>query len=110
MIVTILSAALAHPLTEPGGLPLPPAVVSTVAVCAVVAAARVSPGKPLPADAVTPAPVDDRLSPAQAATRAVALALFALAIAAGRLGNPDEVNNIAPSLVVGFAWPVLVAA
>ena len=47
------------------------------------------------------------LSAFQIAVRVVAVALLALSIAAGRLGEDDELENLAPALVVGVAWPLL---
>jgi hypothetical protein len=44
----------------------------------------------------------------QIATRAAAVAVLALAMAAGRLGVDDQLENLAPALVIGTAWPVLV--
>jgi hypothetical protein len=46
----------------------------------------------------------------QLVPRFVGVALLALAIAAGRLGVDDELENLAPALVVGSAWPLLVVA
>lgn len=105
---------LAHPLTEPGGLPLPPAVVATLALCVVAAVWRV----PVPLGPVDPAavtarvahPREDRLSSTMLATRVLGVALLALAIAAGRLGDDRELRNIAPVLVAGAGWPLLVLA
>jgi len=152
-----LPVTLAHPLTEPGALPVPPAVVGTLAVCTIMAAARVGgrgraatatvpvarepetatappdqataspdPATALPDQATVPPnqataspdpatapPAEaavDRLSPARLVTRAVSLALFVLAIVAGRIGVPETVDNLAPVLVVGFAWPALILA
>lgn len=110
MIDSILPV-LAHPLTEPGGLPVPPAVVGTVALCAVAAVARVGRDDPHSAMPAQPAAApSERLSPAMVVTRVLCLLLFVLAIAAGRVGSTEELENIAPSLIVGFAWPVLVIA
>lgn len=50
------------------------------------------------------------LSPAQWAGRAVAIALLALAVLAGRTGSSNQLRNIAPALVVGAGWPLLVLA
>jgi hypothetical protein len=41
-------------------------------------------------------------------TRAAAVALLALAVVAGRLGVDDELDNLAPALIVGAGWPLLV--
>ncbi len=50
------------------------------------------------------------LSRPQLAVRAVSVVLLALAVAAGRLGVDDELENLAPALVVGAGWPLLVLA
>lgn len=105
---------LAHPLTEPGGLPVPPAVVATVALCALAAIWRVPvplgpPRGATACDAVV-GPREDRLAPVMLATRALGVVLLLVAIAAGRLGSDRELENLAPILVVGAGWPVLVLA
>jgi hypothetical protein len=50
------------------------------------------------------------LSPAQIATRSMAVGLAALAVAAGRIGSENQLRNIAPALVVATGWPLLVLA
>jgi hypothetical protein len=50
------------------------------------------------------------LSPFQIGTRAAAVALLGLAVAAGRTGVENELENLAPALIVGAAWPLLVLA
>jgi hypothetical protein len=52
----------------------------------------------------------DSLSPFQIGTRVIAVALLGLAVAAGRTGVENELENLAPALVVGAAWPLLVLA
>jgi len=103
---------LAHPLTEPGGLPVPPAVVATVALCALAAIWRVPvslgpSGGATAYEAVT-GPREDRLAPAMLATRALGVVLLVVAIAAGRFGSDRELENLAPVLVVGAGWPLLI--
>ena len=44
---------------------------------------------------------------ARIATRALGLLLLAAAVAAGRFGADNELENLAPALVVGAAWPAL---
>ena len=51
-----------------------------------------------------------QLSPPQVVVRALAVGLLGLAVAAGRLGASDELDNLAPALVVGVLWPLLVLA
>lgn len=105
---------LAHPLFEAGGLPVPPAFVGALAAVLAVAVGRVLPARPctppVPATSATPAPDPRRASWWFWSCRAFGLAVLALAIVAGRIGDVDELENIAPALVVGLAWPVLLAA
>ncbi|MDQ4051532.1 MAG: hypothetical protein M3237_02390, partial [Actinomycetota bacterium] len=50
------------------------------------------------------------LTPPIIAGRAVGIVLLLLAVAAGRVGVNDELENLAPALVVGAAWPLLFLA
>jgi hypothetical protein len=50
------------------------------------------------------------LSAGQLAARLVAVVLLVTCIVAGRLGTEDELENLAPALVVGAGWPLLVLA
>ncbi|MDQ3529824.1 MAG: hypothetical protein M3425_07735 [Actinomycetota bacterium] len=111
---------LAHPLTEPAGLPVSPLVMATVSLCLLAVADRLARPR---TDADRDEDVGsaraenkgsddsvgdgDRLSAPRWVTRVIGVALLVLAIVAGRLGNPAELENIAPALVVGAAWPVL---
>jgi hypothetical protein len=104
---------VAHPLLEhsDGFSPL----LVTVLVLAVVltAATRRSPARiSSEAPGERPAaPLDSwagSLSIAQVVTRSVGVGLLLLAVVAGRFGSPDQLRNIAPALVIGVAWPLLV--
>lgn len=102
---------LGHPLTEPFQLPVSPLVSAWLCTLAVVVVAFAWPARgrarePVSADET--ASWAGGLSPARLATRVVAVALLILCIAAGRLGTDDQLENVAPALVVGVAWPVLV--
>lgn len=46
----------------------------------------------------------------QVVTRALAFALLVLAVVAGRAGADRELDNLAPALIVGAGWPLLVLA
>jgi hypothetical protein len=101
--------ALGHPLTDPGGLALPPLVTAVLVMLAVAAVARFWPV----AGASTPSQ-DGRfhswwgtLRTGQVVARGIGIGLLVLAVAAGRLGSPDELANLAPALVIGVAWPLL---
>jgi hypothetical protein len=104
---------LAHPLTEPFQLPVSPLVAAIAAAALVLLVAFAVPRRAL---AVEEAPATrlaswaGRLSAFQVTTRLGAVALLVLAIAAGRLGVDDELENLAPALVVGTLWPLLVLA
>jgi hypothetical protein len=101
----------AHPLTQPFHLPVSPFVAADLAAVLVLAVAFALPARAGRAPAGDePASWAGPLSRAQVATRALAVAVLALVIAAGRLGADDELENLAPALVVGAAWPLLVIA
>ena len=105
--------ALAHPLTERFNLPVSPLVAACAAgaLVFVVALAWPQPSRhSLERPAGPVASWAGSLSASQWVTRVLALALLALAVAAGRLGVDDELENLAPALVVGVAWPLLVLA
>lgn len=103
--------ALAHPLTDPGGLGVPPLSVA-LAAAAVVALVAVFAPVPPAADerrGVDPlADVDAPLTPPRLVTRGLVVVLLLFSIYAARRGNPDGLNNIAPPLVVGIAWAAIV--
>lgn len=104
-----LAGTLAHPLTQPFELPVSPLVAAAAGAVLIFVVALVWPRarrdgrKRLDALASWAGP----LSAFQIAARVVAVALLALSIAAGRLGEDDELENLAPALVVGVAWPLL---
>jgi hypothetical protein len=104
---------LAHPLTQPYHLPASPLLLAygAAALVLVVALAlpegRVRSVEPHTGEVTSWA---GSLSAPQVGTRAAAVALLGLAIAAGRLGVDDELENLAPAWVVGAAWPLLVVA
>lgn len=105
-----LGVPFAHPLSEPFHLPISPLLAANLAALVVFVAAfavRAARRRPEGADTASWA---GTLSGAQVATRAVAVGLLALAIAAGRLGTDDELENLAPALVVGAVWPLAVLA
>jgi hypothetical protein len=104
---------IAHPLTQTYHLPLSPLVLAYLAAAIVLALALSVPeARSRAAHPRRPETASwaGALSGAQLATRAVAVALLVLTIAAGRLGVDDELENLAPALVVGALWPLLVAA
>jgi hypothetical protein len=110
---TLAGMPLAHPLTQPYGLPISPLVAAWVGAALVLLVAAAWPqakqrSSRKPGRQVTS--WAGSLSTSQAITRLPAVALVALAIVAGRVGVDDELENLAPALVVGAAWPLLVLA
>jgi hypothetical protein len=110
--VAVTGAILAHPLTETTDLPVSPLVAAIGAAAIVGLAAVWWPTSHVAAKAGRPerfASWEGPLSPVQVGTRAAAVLLLVVAIAAGRLGAADELDNLAPALLVGAAWPLLIA-
>jgi hypothetical protein len=104
---------LAHPLTQTYHLPLSPLLLAYGAAALVVAVAFALPEARPRHEARRASEVTSwsgSLSAPQVAVRAAAVALLALSILAGRLGSDDELENLAPALVVGATWPLLVLA
>jgi hypothetical protein len=100
----------AHPLSETYELPLSPLVAANAAAALVFVLAFVVPGGPRRPSEGSIASWAGTLTRAQIAARVVAVALLAVAIAAGRIGADDQLENLAPALVVGAGWPLLVLA
>jgi hypothetical protein len=102
---------LAHPLTEPFQLPVSPLVSAWACTAAVLLVVFAWPRRASPSGAVSDretASWNADLSTSRLVTRILAAALLILCIAAGRLGTSDELENLAPALIVGAAWPLLV--
>jgi hypothetical protein len=101
---------VAHPLTVPHVLPVSPVVLAASVAVLVAGTALWWPSR----RAVAPggevfASWEGGLDRARVAGRVVAVALLLLAVAAGRAGSERELANLAPALVVGAAWPGLLA-
>lgn len=105
-----MSVVLAHPVTGHPHVDVPLALVLPAAVAAVSTLGTVISRR----DRDRTVPVEPasswhgRLSHGQKVTRVVALLLLLLAVVVGRVGVDDELENLAPALVVGVAWPLLV--
>jgi hypothetical protein len=113
LFVHLSSPPIAHPLTQTYHLPLSPVVLAYLAAALVASVAFAVPEAAPRTRAPHPREVASwagSLSRSQAVTRAVAVALLVLTIAAGRLGMDDQLENLAPAFAVGAMWPVLVAA
>jgi hypothetical protein len=110
---TLACVPLAHPITQTYTLPVSPLVAAWLGAALVLLVAAAWP-EPERRSAKGPrlyvASWAGRLSAWQLATRLLAVALLVLVVAAGRLGEDDELENLAPALVVGAAWPLLVLA
>jgi hypothetical protein len=103
-------AVLAHPLLDPGGLRVPPISAAVAAALIVTLVGRFWPDPDPPQAQQAFLHVHSwhgRLRGPMILTRVVAVGLLALAIVAGRVGSMQELENLAPALVVGTAWPVL---
>jgi hypothetical protein len=104
---------LAHPLTEPFQLPVSPLVSAWAITALVLIAAFLVPQSRARSDGVSHSEAASwagPLSAAQLAARLLAVVLLVACIVAGRLGTEDELENLAPALVVGAGWPLLVLA
>ena len=105
---------VAHPVLQHSGLAFPPLLVASIAAWAVFVVALALPERaPFigPAPAAASGPLSSwagPLSPSQLVTRAFAVVVLLVAITAGRAGADDQLENLAPALVVGAAWPLLV--
>ncbi|WP_328988531.1 hypothetical protein OG394_20130 [Kribbella sp. NBC_01245] len=101
-----------HPITQRYDLPVSPFVTGCITGAMVLLVALAWPGVRRPR--TSPLPVVESwrngLSPLVVIPRLLAVALLVVAIIAGRVGADDDLENIAPALVVGLAWPVLVLA
>jgi hypothetical protein len=105
------AVTLAHPLLDPGGLHVPPISAAVVAMLVVTAVARLSPGPGSRSREGAGEVVfswTGSLKPWEVAVRVVGVALLGLAILAGRLGSERELANVAPALVVGAGWALLI--
>jgi len=112
MRIVPAGTTLAHPLSQHGALPISPLVAAVLATCVVLGLALRSPKRQqLPHDGAERfASWATDLTLPKILTRSLTLALVVLAVAAGRVGSPDELDNLAPALVVGVAWPLLLLA
>ena len=105
--------ALAHPVTQPFNLPISPLEAAAATGALVLAVAFLVPRANREPGARPDALLSSwagSLNRAQAVTRALAFALLVLAVVAGRAGADRELDNLAPALIIGAAWPLLVLA
>lgn len=102
----------AHPFLEAVELPVSPLVAAVAAGAVVLAVAYGSRTWSVAERGRGDPPLESWAGPLrrqEVAGRAAALAVVALAVAAGRLGPPQELLNLAPALTIGVLWPLLVA-
>jgi len=100
---------LAHPVSGHPHVDVPLALVAGACGLLVFVVTLVVPARPAPA-APFGAPTTSwsgPLSPAQLVSRTLTVALLLVAVVAGRLGADDELENLAPALLVGVAVPLL---
>ncbi|MDP9443226.1 MAG: hypothetical protein M3P83_02285, partial [Actinomycetota bacterium] len=104
------TVAFLHPVSGHPHVDIPLALTASVAAVVVFVVALVSPGRPRAAGKpeLAVASWAGALSRAQVAARVLAVLLLAVAVTAGRVGVDDELENLAPALVVGAGWPLLV--
>jgi len=105
----------AHPVFEHAGSGFPPLLMASITAWLVFVVAFALPERAIEEtpSAETEAPLASwpgRLTPPQWAGRLVTVVVLLVTIAAARLGSEDQLENIAPALVVGTAWPLLVLA
>ena len=106
---SVEAARLLHPLSGDYHLDLPVFLSAMAAAPLVFGVALTWPQRDSPTG-VPRAPATawaGSLTSAQWATRSLAVLLLVAAIAAGRLGADDQLENLAPALIVGTAWPLL---
>lgn len=112
-LTTADGAAPLHPITQPYALPVSPFVTGCATAALVLLVALAWPGARRGARAGALPVLEswrNGLPPLAVIPRLLGVLLLGVAIAAGRLGVNDDLENIAPALVVGVAWPVLVLA
>ena len=110
MTPPFLTPVLAHPLTEPGGLGLPPVVTATAVVVLSTVLALRWPRTPVGTGPGETAETAETAARGGWVPRALGVALLVAVVVAGRLGRDSQVDNIAPSLAIGVVWPLMLAA
>ncbi|WP_020388713.1 hypothetical protein [Kribbella catacumbae] len=112
LAITVANAP-AHPITQRYDLPVSPFITGCITAALVLLVALAWPGVRRGPRAGAPPMVEswrDELPALAVISRLLTVLLLGVAITAGRLGADDDLENLAPALVVGVAWPVLVLA
>lgn len=107
---------LAHPVSGHPHVDVPLVLVATLVVVALTLVLvalpdpEPPPGHEAGSDGGTEVPLSssETMTRPVAAVRGVVVGLVVLAVVAGRVGVDDELENVAPALVVGAGWPALV--
>jgi len=102
------STVLAHPVSGHPHVEVP-TLLLTVGAGLLVATLllAVPPGRSGRYDAARVASWSGGLSPGRRLVRGLAVVGLVVALLAGLFGSPDQLDNLAPALVLGTAWPVL---
>ena len=98
---------VAHPVTGHPHVDLPVLLLAVLSFCLVLAVGLGMPRGATKGSMPPPASWEGSLSAPQKAVRAVSVGVLLLCLAAARLGTASELDNLAPALVLGVAWPLL---
>lgn len=100
-----------HPQPLHPHVAVPVALVALGAALVVVLVASAVPARPRDraADEAAASSWTGRLSRPQVVVRTLSVLVLATVVVAGRVGARDELENLAPALVIGAGWPLLVA-
>ncbi|MFP5253010.1 MAG: hypothetical protein ACLGH4_04350 [Actinomycetes bacterium] len=102
------TAVLAHPVSGHPHVEVPTLLLTVGAGLLVAMVLPLVPaGRTAGYDAARATSWDGPLSRGQLVTRAVAVATLLVAVLTGLFGTRDQLDNLAPALVVGTAWPAL---
>lgn len=102
------STVLAHPVSGHPHVEVPTLLLTVAAGLLVAMVLPVVPaGSGREYDAARVASWSEELSAGQRAARAAAVGVLVLAVLSGLFGSADQLENLAPALVLGTAWPVL---
>ena len=106
-----LAGVLRHPVTQPGGVELFPLVAGLAGAAVVLAVVALWPSRRRPDTPRQTAPTESwvgPLRPAVVAVRVLAVVFVVAAAVAGRTGSGFDLRNVAPAIIVGAVWPLLV--
>ena len=109
---SLAAVPFAHPVSADPHVDLPIALIAAALAVAVIAMAMILPARTTPGEGRVAATMSwhGSLSWPQTISRVVAVVVLATGIVAGRIGADDELENLAPALVVGAGLPLLFLA